>query len=138
MSTLATCHMKPPLVPRTRLIKKKSRVAVRANYKITPITPGGDETFECDDETYILDAAEEEGLNLPYSCREGTCSVCVARLVWGHVRQGDQSFLDEHQKRILPFLLSIFHSRKSAIMATRCRRSRQAALRGQPRCSPNA
>jgi hypothetical protein len=26
----------------------------------------------------------------------------------------------------------------SAIMATRCRRSRQAAPRGQPRCSPNA
>ena len=65
MSTLSTCHIRPPLVARTRLIKKKSRVAVRANYKITLITPGGDETFECDDGTYILDAAEEEGINLP-------------------------------------------------------------------------
>ncbi len=27
MSTLATCHIKSPIVPRTRLIKKKSRVA---------------------------------------------------------------------------------------------------------------
>ena len=62
MSALATCHIKSPIVPRTRLIKKKSRIAVRANYKITLITPGGDKTFECDDETYILDAAEEEGL----------------------------------------------------------------------------
>ena len=97
MSTLATCHIKPPLVSRTRLIKKKSRVAVRANYKITLITPGGDETFECDDETYILDAAEEQGLNLPYSCRKGSCSVCVARLVWGRVSQDAQSCLDEHQ-----------------------------------------
>jgi hypothetical protein len=35
------------------------------------------------------------------------------------------------------FCSSIFHS-PSAIMATRCRRSRQAAPRGQPRCSPNA
>ena len=97
MSTLATCHIKSPIVPRTRLIKKKSRVAVRANYKITLITPGGDETFECNDDTYILDAAEEEGIDLPYSCRAGACSACVARLVWGHVSQDDQSFLDEHQ-----------------------------------------
>ena len=97
MSTLATCHIRPPLVPRTRIIKKKSRVAVRANYKIILITPGGDETFECDDETYILDAAEEQGINLPYSCRKGSCSACVARLVWGHVSQDEQSFLDEHQ-----------------------------------------
>jgi hypothetical protein len=41
------------------------------------------------------------------------------------------------QKEILPFLLEHFHF-PSAIMATRCRRSRQAAPRGQPRCSPNA
>jgi|TARA_B110000967_G_scaffold167661_1_gene176298 ferredoxin len=97
MSTLATCHIKSPIVPRTLLIKKKSRIAVRANYKVTLITPGGDETFECDGDTYILDAAEQEGLNLPYSCREGTCSTCAARLVWGYIDQSDQSFLSEEQ-----------------------------------------
>jgi hypothetical protein len=37
MSTLATCHIKSPIVPRTLLIKKKSRIAVRANYKVTLI-----------------------------------------------------------------------------------------------------
>jgi ferredoxin len=97
MSTLATCQIMSPIVPRSRFHKKKSRVAVRANYKITLITPEGDETFECDDDTYILDAAEVEGLDLPYSCRAGTCSTCVARLVWGDIDQSDQSFLSEEQ-----------------------------------------
>ena len=97
MSTLATCQIMSPIVPRSRFHKKKSRVAVRANYKITLITPEGDETFECDDETYILDAAEVEGLDLPYSCRAGTCSTCAARLVWGDIDQSDQSFLSEEQ-----------------------------------------
>jgi ferredoxin len=97
MSTLATCQIMSPIVPRSRFHKKKSRVAVRANYKIILITPEGDETFECDDDTYILDAAEVEGLDLPYSCRAGTCSTCVARLVWGDIDQSDQSFLSEEQ-----------------------------------------
>ena len=28
---------------------------------------GSQKTFECDDETFILDAAEEAGIDLPYS-----------------------------------------------------------------------
>jgi len=79
MSTLATCHVRPPLVARTRLIKKKSRVAVRANYKITLITPGGDETFECDDGTYILDAAERISTS-PIRVAKSCPHVC--EMVW--------------------------------------------------------
>ncbi len=32
---------------------------------------GHEETFECDEDTYILDALEEEGLDHPSSCKAG-------------------------------------------------------------------
>ena len=69
-----------------------------ASYQVTVIDAEGTEsTFECADDKYILDAAEEEGVDLPYSCRAGACSTCVGKIISGSIDQSGQSYLDEEQ-----------------------------------------
>ena len=67
------------------------------NYTITVVTPDETLTLECAEDQYILDAIDDAGVDIPYSCRAGACSSCAGKVTAGTIDQEEQSFLDDDQ-----------------------------------------
>ena len=70
-----------------------------ASYKVTLVNAneGLNRTIECADGQSIFDAAADQDIDLPISCRAGSCSSCVGKLISGSVNQEDQGYLDSEQ-----------------------------------------
>lgn len=75
------------------------------SYQIT-LKPSG-HVFTASAHQPLLKSAEEAGLNLPYGCRNGACSVCKGRVVSGEVDHGESQVwaLPEEQRRENKLLL---------------------------------
>ena len=58
-------------------------------YQVTFITDGQERTVPVKDNTYLLDAGIEAGLDMPFSCLQGWCTTCAGKMLEGKVDQSE-------------------------------------------------
>ncbi|MFB6141733.1 MAG: 2Fe-2S iron-sulfur cluster-binding protein [Halorientalis sp.] len=69
-----------------------------ATHEVELVHDGETVTLSVAEDEYVLDAAEEAGYSLPYSCRQGQCTSCVGTIEDGDVDQSEGTALDPMQK----------------------------------------
>lgn len=82
------------LTPSTITTTSPSSITMK-EYIVGINLDGKDYDIPCDDDQTFLDAIEEYGLVVPYSCRAGVCMTCAAKIVRGEVDLGEAALGDE-------------------------------------------
>lgn len=77
-----------------------------------------DTVLSVDENTTILDAAEDADIELPFSCQSGSCSSCVGKVVEGEIDQSEQNFLDDDQVAKGFALLCVTYPRSDCTIRT--------------------
>jgi ferredoxin len=60
-----------------------------AAHPVTFISGSREVRMEVGEDQYLLDAAVEAGMDLPYMCLQGWCTTCAGRLLEGRVDQSE-------------------------------------------------
>ncbi len=75
-------------------------------------------TVQVPEDRYILHSAENRGLNLPFSCRNGACTTCAVRVISGEIYQPEAMGLSPNLRKQGYALLCVSYPRSDLQVET--------------------
>jgi ferredoxin len=75
-------------------------------------------SVQVDEDRYILHSAEEQGVSLPFSCRNGACTTCAVRVRSGEIDQPEAMGLSPKLKASGYALLCVSYPRSNLEVET--------------------
>lgn len=70
------------------------------------------------EDRYILHSAENQGVELPFSCRNGACTTCAVRVISGEVYQPEAMGLSLELQKQGYALLCVSYARSDLLVET--------------------
>ncbi|BAY16008.1 2Fe-2S ferredoxin [Nostoc sp. HK-01] len=86
--------------------------------KVRDRATGKEYTLQVPDDRYILHSAENQGVELPFSCRNGACTACAVRVLSGEVDQPEAVGLSLELRRQGYALLCVSYARSDLEVET--------------------
>ena len=75
-------------------------------------------TVQVPDDRYILHCAEQQGMDLPFSCRNGACTTCAVRVLQGDIYQPEAVGLSPELRKKGYALLCVSYARSDLEVET--------------------
>ncbi|KAF3889488.1 MULTISPECIES: 2Fe-2S iron-sulfur cluster-binding protein [Nostocales] len=75
-------------------------------------------TLQVPDDRYILHSAEKQGVELPFSCRNGACTTCAVRVLSGEIYQPEAVGLSPELRKKGYALLCVSYARSNLEVET--------------------
>jgi ferredoxin len=75
-------------------------------------------TLQVPEDRYILHTAEQQGVELPFSCRNGACTTCAVRVISGEIYQPEAIGLSPALRRKGYALLCVSYARSDVEVET--------------------
>jgi len=86
--------------------------------KVRDRATGKEYTLQVPDDRYILHSAEKQGVELPFSCRNGACTTCAVRVLSGEIDQPEAVGLSLELRRKGYALLCVSYARSDLEVET--------------------
>ncbi|MBD2501149.1 2Fe-2S iron-sulfur cluster-binding protein [Anabaena azotica] len=86
--------------------------------KVRDRATGKEYTLQVPDDRYILHTAEQQGVELPFSCRNGACTTCAVRVLSGEIYQPEAVGLSPELRRQGYALLCVSYARSDLEVET--------------------